>query len=642
MNNRINKTILSFLLVGIAAFTSMGMGRSSDPLLMQQKAKDSIDALFQEMKELKDTLPDEALDKAEQALQWEKKTGLPVNYQLHQLTGQLYQKQRNYQDVLQTYIPLLETKEVQKDSLEQLRLRYLLGFNYRKIEIYEKALENYLITENLATRLQHEGYLSKSYMGLAFVYRNIGKREPSKHYFNQVIDLARKHKDHLSESIALNELGNHAQREKKLDKAIEFHTQALEIKLQQKDSSSLAYSYNDLATDYMVKKDYDHATKLLKKSVLFSKKYDNTSCYVASLNNLAEVAQAQGNYKLAIHQFEQAYQQAKASKIMSREARIARNISQLYKEIGNSTKALKYLERYIELNDSLLNEQSARELSRQQIKYETEKLKRTTQLLSQENQIQKMDLRQNRMLLYSLLVVLLLLIVIGRIRWQRNLSRKDQHLAELRMKALGQQMNPHFLFNTLNSIQRFILSNERNTSSAYLTKFSRLMRMALEHSEKDLIPLAEDMDALNRYLEMEALRFGQQFEFSIETKGLDTEEHLVPPFLIQPLAENAIKHGLRHLDKNTKGKLHIRWFLAKEHLHCVIEDNGIGRKKAGEIREQFAQNHKSRGLQITKQRIELLQKVHKHPSKMEFTDLYNNNNQAMGTRIEVSLPLFQA
>jgi len=316
---------------------------------------------------------------------------------------------------------------------------------------------------------------------------------------------------------------------------------------------------------------------------------------VACLSNLAEIAQNQGNYKQAIQQFKQAFELAQQNKIISREAKIAYKISKFYKEVGNPAMALEYLERYTELNDSLLNEQSARELSRQQIHFETEKHKRTAQLLSQENHIQKMDLRQNRILLYALLLVLILLVVIGRIRWQRNLSRKDQQLAELRMKALGQQMNPHFLFNTLNSIQRFILSNEKNASAAYLSKFARLMRMALEHCEKDLVPLSEDMDALSRYLQMEQLRFGKQIDFSIETMGLDTDEYLVPPFLIQPLAENAIKHGLRHLNNGEKGQLLIQWYLSNEQLICKITDNGIGRRKAAKIRQQSLQNHKSKG-----------------------------------------------
>ncbi|HXL58834.1 MAG TPA: histidine kinase, partial [Chitinophagaceae bacterium] len=184
--------------------------------------------------------------------------------------------------------------------------------------------------------------------------------------------------------------------------------------------------------------------------------------------------------------------------------------------------------------------------------------------------------------------------------------------AELEMQALRAQMNPHFIFNSLNSINRFILQNNRAQASEFLTKFSKLVRMILQNSQASLITLESELESLGLYLEMEALRFNYHFDYKIAvSKDLDIEVLKVPPLIIQPYVENAIWHGLMH--KEEKGSLDIKVTQEDDYLFFKVTDDGIGRKQAAALASKTATKHKSMGLRITADRIAMMQSSHGSP-----------------------------
>jgi len=199
-------------------------------------------------------------------------------------------------------------------------------------------------------------------------------------------------------------------------------------------------------------------------------------------------------------------------------------------------------------------------------------------------------------------------------------------------------MNPHFIFNSLNSINRFILQNNRAQASEYLTKFSKLVRMILQNSQASLISLESELESLNLYLDLEAVRFEHRFAYKISyPKDLDIEVLQVPPLVIQPFTENAIWHGLMH--KEDKGQLDINVSEENDYLYIKITDNGIGRKKAGEIASKSATKHKSMGLRITKDRIAMLQKSNGGESPVKIIDLENADGSAAGTEVIIKMPV---
>jgi len=214
----------------------------------------------------------------------------------------------------------------------------------------------------------------------------------------------------------------------------------------------------------------------------------------------------------------------------------------------------------------------------------------------------------------------------------------NKQIAETEMRALRAQMNPHFIFNCLNSINRYIVKNDHKTASFYLTKFAKLIRMILDNSENHLVTLSQELEALKLYIDIEALRFDHKFSYEIDiAEGVYSDTLLVPPMIIQPFVENAIWHGLLH--KESHGKMHLRFYLQDDLLVCEVEDDGIGREKAMEMKSKSATTRKSLGLKITADRIEILNEKTNSRGGITFEDIKDISGNAQGTKVNIRIPI---
>lgn len=223
---------------------------------------------------------------------------------------------------------------------------------------------------------------------------------------------------------------------------------------------------------------------------------------------------------------------------------------------------------------------------------------------------------------------------VANIRRQASFKQK---LIEMEMTALRAQMNPHFIFNSLNSIENFIMQNKERQASDYLNKFARLIRIILENSSHNLITVAQDMDALQLYVDIEQFRFQNKFSYQVcMDRELTEDNYRIPPLLIQPFVENAIVHGLANSDQPDL-RLSINVRLEGDYIKYLIEDNGIGRKKAAFYRMQNGSKHKSVGLHITRERINLFSRQQSCGDEVSLIDLYDERGNAAGTRCEIKI-----
>ena len=230
-------------------------------------------------------------------------------------------------------------------------------------------------------------------------------------------------------------------------------------------------------------------------------------------------------------------------------------------------------------------------------------------------------------------------------RFRVNTIKKEEELkaqfqtqlANVEMTALRSQMNPHFIFNCLNSIESFIIKNDTLRASTYLNDFARLIRLILQNSRSQFVPLQDEIEALELYLQMESLRFTNRFNYEVTvSEDIDQGAIDIPPMLIQPYVENAIWHGL--IPKDEVGQLSIELSRENGMLHCVIEDNGIGRDRSGEInRSRGRAKSKSMGMTITKDRIDLLNQQHQTNTNVRIVDRYHPDGSAAGTRVELNI-----
>ncbi len=325
-------------------------------------------------------------------------------------------------------------------------------------------------------------------------------------------------------------------------------------------------------------------------------------------------------------------------------------LSKIYYGLGKSDSAYLYLLKHNALKDSIKNKQFL-------FRIHTAKKEATIGFLNRDNKIKEQQLKQEAQLKYSLIIGLLGLFITGFFifRWLTQ-KRKNERLSsekvkaelqrkasDLEMQALRAQMNPHFIFNCLSSINKFILKNEPDAASDYLTRFSRLIRMVLINSQKPLITLEDELDMLTIYLDMERLRFKNTFDYNIIfSNRVDTGNLYIPSLLLQPFCENAIWHGLRHLadpqsGRHEQGRLDIILSMDNKVLNCSITDNGIGRQKAAEIRSKSAEDKKSMGLKITTERLALLNMENNINSFYKIEDVLNEQNEVAGTKVNLRI-----
>lgn len=223
-------------------------------------------------------------------------------------------------------------------------------------------------------------------------------------------------------------------------------------------------------------------------------------------------------------------------------------------------------------------------------------------------------------------------------RREQEKTALQQKLNDLEQMALRAQMNPHFIFNCLNSIQNFIINNNLEATNQYLTEFAYLIRQTLDNSDKGGITVANEIKYLSRYLELEKMRFGNSFNYKIETDPqLDIDNTKIPTMIMQPYVENCIRHGIRH-KREGNGLVEIKFLQNKNGLVCIVQDNGIGREKAYEFKSHRHVEYQSKGMSLTADRINILNRQHAQQITIEVTDLKDSTQNAMGTRVAIHIP----
>jgi hypothetical protein len=222
----------------------------------------------------------------------------------------------------------------------------------------------------------------------------------------------------------------------------------------------------------------------------------------------------------------------------------------------------------------------------------------------------------------------------------RNYERSNfkVQLANMEQQALQAQMNPHFIFNCLNSIQQFILFKETEKANRYLVLFSRLIRNTLDNSDKKTISLEDEKTYLEQYLELERMRFGEKFSYTINVdSNIDLLNCHLPAMLLQPFLENSLRHGIRQL-KDRNGTIIIEFKQRNEYLNCHIIDDGIGREAAGKLKTDLHIEYQSKGISLTQKRIDLLNTHLKNKITIEINDCKDENGIATGTEVVICVP----
>ncbi|MDO6490062.1 tetratricopeptide repeat protein [Cellulophaga sp. 2_MG-2023] len=559
-----------------------------------------------------------------------------------------------------------------------------LGSAYRNLSQYSKAIELHkkgLEASREADDLEFKVY-SLNMLGVD--YRKIDAIRTALDYNQQALELAESVKepsDELKRSInvSLNSIGNLYHSLEQYNLAINRFETSLKIEKELGNMIGLAINNQNIGEALEEQGKLDEALERYKISLSYNNQVNSDKGRIICNNSIAQIYLKQNKPKEAIalllpaltkakllkDKFIIAFVEAnvgwaymqlnaidKAEKHITRSIEIGKKqgipritalgtkrLSQLEQLKGNHAKALTYYKTAIELEKQISSTRNIRYANDVILRYENEKINNEIENLRKDNEIVKLKLKKNRATLLIIGISLVLLAVILFVFYKQNQLTSDKKMLTLEQTMLRSQMNPHFLFNSLNSIKLYIINNEKKNAVHYLNKFSKLVRKILEASSLKEISLEDELETVNLYMHIENIRFSNKIDFTIDVdRDVELNQIKIPSLILQPFLENALWHGLSSKQGLKKIDLHISK-QDEEFVVISITDNGIGRAASEKIKEAKVLKRKSLGINITKERLKNFSKDYLNSFKVVFVDLVDEEGNAMGTEVTLTIPI---
>lgn len=400
-------------------------------------------------------------------------------------------------------------------------------------------------------------------------------------------------------------------------------------------------------------KNYDKAKIQFEKTEALATSFDDFEGIAQSNYNLGKIAVVQNKSGKAITHYKKAVINFKKAEKSEAYSNAISELISVLKMNGYSKEAVNYYDELISFNDSIFDEKSRAKSLELLTEFDVAQKNKEIEIQDLKLDQQALEISKQRNTKIFLLIFSGLLLILLYFVWRTNKFKKlNQHHMikskryELEQRLLRSQMNPHFIFNALNSIQSYVSENNTMDSEIYLSRFSHLMRQILEHSQEEFILLKDDLNALDAYLNLEQLRFEQSFKYQFETNDIDASKVMIPPMLLQPFVENAILHGLE--PKKSEGIISIDINMKKaiqSHmtygiLICEIIDNGIGREAAAKKDASPNREHMSLALKLIKERLASYSEITNETYSIAIEDLFENTI-ASGTKISIEMPYTQ-
>lgn len=465
-------------------------------------------------------------------------------------------------------------------------------------------------------------------------------------YFTNSSESAMKLKDKRTYALAQINLGIVKINQHDYKSALEYLRKALRL-IEPKDEDALGFAHNSIGDLYRKQLDFTKALSYYNKALVHYENSGNRERIATVYHNVGYVFEQQGKYKNALNYLNRSVEIRSNFGYKGSVYLTYHTISDVYFKLGNTEKAYKYLKLFSDYADSAKANDANTKIAEFSAMYRTEQYEKdrvasedSINRLNQDKALasartENLELKTNLQTYVILGFVLFMLLagIIGFYRWNQTKIKQQQQQAEMNQTLLRTQMNPHFVFNAMSVIQSYIYDNDTKNSARFLINFSKLMRLILENSSKETIPLKTEYEILDKYLNIQKLRFEERFEFSIFVEErLYEEDCVIPPMITQPFIENAIEHGQLHLRED--GFINIRFLRVRDMLQITVEDNGIGRK--GSEGSKKSKDHKSMAMKITKNRIDNLNKKYRADGFLSVEDF--NKVEETGTKVLISIP----
>jgi len=547
------------------------------------------------------------------------------SYALNQL-GRSYRYSSNLDQSIQTHHKALDISEkADSDEFRILSLNYL-GVSYRRkdaiktaIDYHQKALEIAEATEDKTIHVKRS--INVALNSIGNLYQTLGQYDLAIPQFTRALELERKLNNKLGLAINNQNIGDCLELKGELDKALEYYRKSLGYNEDINNDYGRVICKNSIARIY-TKQGMPNAALVIfeplkEQSLKIGDNFITSSVYI----NMGSAQTQIRAYKQAKLNILEGLQMAEESDMPALIIAAKRFLADLAEATGDYKEALKQQREAESYENTIINQRNLSYMNEMILRYDSEKKNSQITSLAQDAELSKIRLRKNQT---TILVAALTLGLIGTmlfIMYRKYHSDNEKKVLSLEQNMLRSQMNPHFLFNSLNSIKLYIINNDKKNAVHYLNKFSKLVRRILEGSSLKEISLAEELETAELYLNIENIRFSDEINFEVDiAENIDAEQVKIPSLVLQPFLENAIWHGL----SSKEGEKRI-WLNAynydKYHIAIDIIDNGVGRNASQKIKENRVLKRKSVGIDITTERLANFSKDYQNDFEVAIEDL---------------------
>ncbi len=532
-----------------------------------------------------------------------------------------------------------------------------LGYIYNNLGNNTLAVKYNLMALPLFEKLKDSEGLERTYFSLGRIFDNQNDYKSSIPYYLKCLDIDQKNKNYERLALVWSALAAAHTHQNLLDKALHFNNEAFKLASKMQNTDLVAASHKNYGDIYFRKNEGKKAKTHYLKALEILKTIGNLVPCSKINTKLAEICFQQNQLSAAKTYGLQSFALAEKTNFPSDKKNAAEMLGKVFAKAKDFENAYKFKSIASDISEKIYFDESKDIALKATYRYETEKKEATIKNLNQEKKIAKLESNKKSILINSIVISFLALALIAYFLFSRFRERKknellqnqlaeaeklleaEKKITDSELKALKSQMNPHFIFNALNSIQEQFMYGDKMKANEQLSNFTYLTRQILEVSGKKQITVATEIELLTKYLELEKMRFAADFDYQIKvSETIDEDYHKLPPMLLQPFVENSIKHGLMH--KKGPKNISIDFDLDEEeaYLICTITDNGIGREKSAAIKAGNASNHNSFSTQSIEQRLALLNEKLQLEELVTYQDL-TEKETVSGTRVIVNIPL---
>jgi len=531
-----------------------------------------------------------------------------------------------------------------KDNAKLFELYNLKAASEQKNNNVNEAIASYKKALTAVKKSKSDNRVFETEIKLGKLLLTTTQPQKAEAHFNNALENAASPKTKIEAKIGLGKL---LEINKATADAEHLYKEA-QAEAQQNNLDQLSNEAFDLLTAlYSKQNNIARNIQVQEEAFNFNNARGNSNSAILNSNNLANTYMEQGKAEEAVEILKETAPLVAKEENTEEKRTFIKTLTQVYEKQGEQEKAKELTVEYEVLMDSFLVAEEEKELAIQSknealaitqdrillLEKDRELSEKTIQLLEKEQIIKNDTIKRQRTITYLLLGGLLIIMVMAFFIYRNNKQKQISNQL-LALKSMRNQMNPHFIFNSLNSVNSFIAIKDEKSANKYLSEFSKLMREVLEYSQQDFISLAKEIEILRLYLNLEHFRFKNDFEyaFNVDPK-LKVDDYQIPPMLIQPFVENAIWHGLRY-EKN-KGKLDVNFVQKDNHVEITIADNGIGREKSQATKTMNQKKMKSTGIENVKNRLEIIKEVFKKDLAITINDLDEISKK--GTLVTIKL-----